>query len=84
MPHPNVHPRLAYVCQHASCVPPHRVFLAPGDPEPPNCPDGHGKMQRQANVPYSRPDTSKPIGRGRRLDGGSNAAPKRKPKPKPS
>lgn len=61
--------RRAFVCQHKSCVPPHRTFLFPGDPEPPKCPDGHGPMQRQANVPYKRPDTSKPIGRGRRLDG---------------
>lgn len=61
--------RRAFLCLHKDCVPPRRVFLRPGEPEPPNCPDGHGKMQRQANVPYARPDTSKPVGKGRRFDG---------------
>lgn len=61
--------RRAYMCLNEKCDPPRRVFLFPGDPEPPSCPE-HGPMQLQANVPYVRPDTSKPIGRGRRLDGG--------------
>lgn len=61
--------RRAYVCLDPKCDPPRRVFLRPGEKAPPRCPD-HGPMQRQANVPYSRPDTSKPIGRGRRLSKG--------------
>lgn len=47
--------RRAYVCAHKSHGElPIRVFLAPGEPEPPECPEGH-KMQRQGNVPYERP-----------------------------
>jgi hypothetical protein len=57
--------RRAFICYHKECVPPHRVFLRPGEPEPPNCPDGHGAMTRQVNVPYKRPDTSKPVGRSK-------------------
>lgn len=49
--------RRAYVCTHKECVPPQRVFLLPGDADGvPRCPSGHGKMQRQGNVPYSRPE----------------------------
>lgn len=58
--------RRAFLCLHKDCVPPRRVFLQPGDPEPPNCPDGHGRMQLQANVPYNN-DRSKPIGRSKLL-----------------
>jgi hypothetical protein len=44
--------RRAYVCTHKDhVVYAYRVFLMPGDPEPPRCPE-HGKMQRQANAPY--------------------------------
>lgn len=62
MKHPHVHPRRAYLCTHKACEPPLRVFLQPGDPEPPECPE-HGRMQLQANLPYVRPDTSKPVGK---------------------
>ena len=48
-------PRRAYLCHHKLCVPPVRVFLQPGEPEPPQCPDGHGRMTLQANMPYSKP-----------------------------
>jgi hypothetical protein len=40
--------RRAYVC--GMCVPPNRVFLVPGDPEP-VC-RHHGAMLRQENRPY--------------------------------
>jgi hypothetical protein len=66
--HPNVHPRRAYLCLHKACVPPVRVFLQPGDAEPPHCPDGHGRMTLQANLPYTRPDTSKPVGKPQAVD----------------
>ena len=59
--------RNAWICQ--KCDPPRRVFVLPGDPSPPRCKE-HGKMIRQINVPYKRPDTSKPVGRGRRVGKG--------------
>jgi hypothetical protein len=68
MGHPNVHQRRAYLCQHKNCDPPIRVFLQPGDKEPPNCPDGHGRMALQANLPYKRPDTSAPVGKPRAVE----------------
>jgi hypothetical protein len=80
VPHPNVHPRRAYLCLHKDCVPPRRVFVVPGEPDPPNCPDGHGKMALQANVPYSVPDTSQPIGQSRML----GSKPKRRRPTRPS
>lgn len=51
------HERRAYICM--KCEPPNRTFLAPGEKEPPKCPH-HGKMIRQANVPYTDPRPPKP------------------------
>lgn len=46
--------RRAYICKHKDCqLPvPLRIFLRPGEPEPPDCPSGHGPMERQPNRPY--------------------------------
>lgn len=69
MSHPNVVPRRAYICLAKDCqAAPRRVFVLPGEKEPPNCPDGHGRMQLQANLPYERPDTSLPIGRSKAVE----------------
>lgn len=44
--------RRAYVCAHKDHgTNPPRIFVIPGDPEPPRCPE-HGKMIRQTNLPY--------------------------------
>jgi hypothetical protein len=53
--------RLAYVCLHKDHEKTaYRVFLLPGEPVP-KC---HGKtMSRQANLVYSRPDTTGPVGK---------------------
>lgn len=60
--------RRAYVCTHRShddLVP--RRFIGPDD-EVPTCPiAGHGKMKRQANMPYVKPDPDAPIGKPRRV-----------------
>jgi hypothetical protein len=72
--HPNVHPRRAYVCGSPGCCAgergPVRVFLQPGDPEPPECPEHGGTMRLQANLPYTRPDTAKPVGKPRAVASG--------------
>jgi len=52
--------RRAYVCYSKDGAIHHRVFLLPGDDEPPRCPE-HGRMKRQANVPYRQP----PLKRGK-------------------
>lgn len=46
--------RRAFVCLHKSHEVPLRVFQHPGEVDP-TCPEGHGKMQRQGNVPYTKP-----------------------------
>lgn len=44
--------RRAYICEHKDhSGQPQRVFLFPGDAEPPTCDHGH-RMVRQPNVPY--------------------------------
>ena len=60
-----VRERRAYICTHkahVACA--YRVFVNPGDPEPPRCPD-HGPMTRQMNMPYVKP-TTKPLKRRRK------------------
>jgi len=66
--------RIAYICQAKDCgPPPRRVFLFPSERD--RIPRCCGKpMQRQANVPYTKPDTSKPPGKGRRLDAKAKAS----------
>ena len=57
--------RKAYICLHKDCKPPLRVFLLPGDEEPPRCPQ-HGTMTRQVNVgaaPTTTPAKAKRKGR---------------------
>lgn len=49
-----MHERRAYVCFTKEGVLHQRVFLMPGDPEPPKCPT-HGKMLRQTNLSYMKP-----------------------------
>lgn len=67
--------RRAFICLHPSHEVPERQFIGPNDPEP-RCPQGHGKMARQLNVPYVKPDAEPEVV-------GARPAPKRKPKAKP-
>lgn len=51
--------RRAYICEHKDHSGPGnvpwRTFLTPDEPDRvPNCPDGHGAMRRQTNLPYNR------------------------------
>lgn len=66
--HPNVHPRRAYICTHKACLPVFRVFLQPGEDDPPRCPEHGRTMQLQANLPYVQPDTTKPVGKPRAVE----------------
>jgi hypothetical protein len=52
--------RKAYICTHKDCQPTMRVFLLPGDEEPPRCPAGHGKMKQQVNMAYMRARNGRP------------------------
>lgn len=45
--------RRAYVCGHKDHDGLIRVFLLPGDKEPPTCPKGH-RMTPQPNRPYNK------------------------------
>jgi hypothetical protein len=72
--------RRAFICQHASHDIPPRRFLGPDEPVP-HCPDGHGRMVRQANVPYVRPDGSAGLETiGRRVEAPKRPATKRAPR----
>jgi hypothetical protein len=66
--------RRAYIC--LKCEPPRRDFMSATDEKEPRCPQ-HGKMIRQANMPYKDPRPPKPPpkprqqrGRGARGAGG--------------
>jgi hypothetical protein len=51
--------RKAWVCTHKNHGDlPVRIFLLPGDAEPPKCPEGH-RMTPQPNRPYMQPKGKK-------------------------
>jgi hypothetical protein len=68
--------RIAYICTSDKCVPPMRMFIAPGDTAP-RCPDGHGPMRKQLNLPYVVPDTSQPPGKSRTVGPPARSKPSR-------
>lgn len=65
--------RRAFICVHQSHEVPLRRFLSATDPTPPRCPEGHGRMIPQTNVPYVKPDPNAPIGKPKRVAGPKRA-----------
>lgn len=51
----NMKERLAFICEHpdhAKNSMAYRVFLLPGEPQPPRCSEHNRPMARQSNRPY--------------------------------